>query len=150
MVERRIAEKFANEAINIHLRNKGWKFGFNNRKRSLGICFFDKKEIQLSLAFLSNMTVADMRETVLHEIAHAIVGPDHGHDQVWKETARRIGCKELKGSTKSVEPPKGKWNLFCGECGNLVIEGRHRRSNMSRKVHVDCGGSLYWVERKSV
>ncbi len=33
-----------------------------------------------------------VRDTVLHEIAHAIAGPEAGHGPLWKATARRIGA----------------------------------------------------------
>ena len=33
-----------------------------------------------------------IRDTVLHEIAHAIAGREAGHGPLWKVTARRIGA----------------------------------------------------------
>ena len=33
-----------------------------------------------------------IQDTVLHEIAHAIVGNNHYHDRVWRDCAQRIGC----------------------------------------------------------
>ena len=33
-----------------------------------------------------------MKNTLLHEIAHALAGHEHNHDEVWKATARSIGC----------------------------------------------------------
>jgi predicted SprT family Zn-dependent metalloprotease len=33
-----------------------------------------------------------IENTVLHEIAHAIVGAVHHHDNVWRDCAQRIGC----------------------------------------------------------
>lgn len=33
------------------------------------------------------------KQVLLHEIAHALLGPDHGHDQVWKDKALQIGCR---------------------------------------------------------
>ena len=33
-----------------------------------------------------------IRDTVLHEIAHAIAGREAGHGLLWKVTARRIGA----------------------------------------------------------
>ena len=34
----------------------------------------------------------DIKDTVLHEIAHAIVGGSHHHDNVWKACCNKIGC----------------------------------------------------------
>ena len=33
-----------------------------------------------------------MTESLLHEIAHALVGRKHNHDAEWKAKAREIGC----------------------------------------------------------
>jgi hypothetical protein len=35
----------------------------------------------------------DIKNTILHEIAHAIVGENHGHRQVWQEKAIELGVK---------------------------------------------------------
>ena len=35
----------------------------------------------------------DIKDTVLHEIAHAIVGCNHHHDYVWRACCNKIGCK---------------------------------------------------------
>jgi hypothetical protein len=32
-------------------------------------------------------------DTILHEIAHALVGPRHGHDTVWKAKCTDIGAR---------------------------------------------------------
>jgi hypothetical protein len=34
-----------------------------------------------------------MKQVLKHEIAPALLGPDHSHDQVWKDKARQIGCR---------------------------------------------------------
>jgi predicted SprT family Zn-dependent metalloprotease len=35
---------------------------------------------------------AQVRDVILHEIAHVRVGHAHHHDAVWKEEARRLGA----------------------------------------------------------
>ena len=37
-------------------------------------------------------TEENVKNTLLHEIAHALAGHEHNHDEVWKATARSIGC----------------------------------------------------------
>ena len=34
----------------------------------------------------------EVKNTLLHEIAHALVGPGHRHNRVWRQKAREIGC----------------------------------------------------------
>lgn len=47
----------------------------------------------------------DIKDTVLHEIAHAIVGGRHHHDCVWKACCNKMGCKPqlAKVLTKKLE-----------------------------------------------
>jgi len=42
-----------------------------------------------------------VRDTLLHEIAHALVGTAHGHDEVWKAKCLEIGAINLRGVVKS-------------------------------------------------
>ena len=57
------------------------------------------QQVELSVSFVLRATWSEIRDTLLHEIAHAIVGPGHGHDALWQTAARRIGCTEKRCST---------------------------------------------------
>ena len=65
------------------LFNMGWKFAFNNRTSSFGLCRYRVKMIELSSVLTPNCTDANIRNTIIHEIAHALT-PGHGHDHVWR------------------------------------------------------------------
>jgi SprT-like family len=69
-----------------------WYFEFDNAKRRFGICRYNRRTIGLSrnLVLLSNKE--QVKDTILHEIAHALVGPGYGHSWVWKRMALEIGC----------------------------------------------------------
>ena len=75
---------------------KGWKFRVvslvYNRKNVLGYCNHNTKEIQILAAMVANEDHAMIMEIIRHEIAHAIVGPGHGHDTVWRSAARMVGA----------------------------------------------------------
>src|SRR4051794_33690107 len=70
-----------------------WTFAFNRRRRSLGYCWYNRQAIELSVYFVERNGLESIRETVLHEIAHALVGPGHGHGPVWQAKALEVGCK---------------------------------------------------------
>lgn len=72
---------------------QGWSFGWNRAKTYCGMCFYSQRRIVLSVHFASRNAEEVVRDTVLHEIAHAIVGPGHGHDRHWKLTAIMLGAK---------------------------------------------------------
>ena len=77
-----------------------YRIEFSNRMRScLGRCREQRlcgKPIQYIFAYNNKFIKANLnndkiKDTVLHEIAHAIVGNEHRHDRVWKDCAQRIG-----------------------------------------------------------
>src|SRR4051794_36578616 len=74
----------------------GWRVEFDTAKRRAGICRYAERVIGLSAPLTRLHDEAEVRDTVLHEVAHALVGARHGHDSVWRHTARRIGCSGLR------------------------------------------------------
>ena len=56
-----------------------WTFRFNRRKRALGTCHYGPRRIELSSHFVVANDPDEVRDTVLHEIAHALAGPMAGH-----------------------------------------------------------------------
>lgn len=87
------ARALAIELMEKHqLIDQGWRFGFNNRKINGGYCRFVSKQITLNKIFTLSSGEKEVTDTILHEIAHALCGPKHGHDMVWKRKALEIGC----------------------------------------------------------
>ena len=70
----------------------GWTLAFIEAKRRLGDCHFQHRVIRISRAHALEGSEEQIRDTVLHEIAHAITGHEAGHGPLWKVTARRIGA----------------------------------------------------------
>jgi predicted SprT family Zn-dependent metalloprotease len=101
-----------------------WRLAFDRAKRRAGVCRWARKEIGLSAPLTSVHPEAEVRDTVLHEIAHALVGPQHGHDAVWRATAQRIGCTGLRCSSEDAPSIDGEWVGLC-DAGHRTT--RHRR-----------------------
>lgn len=77
-----------------------WSFKINGRlKRTLGLCSYSKREIQLRRKHVEEDTYDCILDTLLHEIAHALAGYNAGHGPKWKAIAIRLGAKPT--STKS-------------------------------------------------
>jgi hypothetical protein len=74
--------------------------------------------------------------TILHEIAHALVGPKHGHDKFWKLKARELGCSAKR--CHSLEFSKYKWVRFCP---NLCWEQKIHRKN-TNLICKNCGAAV--------
>ncbi len=114
-----------------------WTFKFNNTKRMLGICKAGVKRIELSAAYVFQNDEEHVRDTILHEIAHAIVGVEHGHDDVWKDMCIKIGCKP-KACDNSAVLPAGAWQARCSCCFTLF--SRHRKPAMIKGMYCKrCG-----------
>jgi predicted SprT family Zn-dependent metalloprotease len=122
-VDLREAERLARGLMAEHGLT-GWTLAFDRAKRRAGICRFDRREIGLSAPLTALHTEAEVRDTVLHEIAHALVGARHGHDAVWRATARRIGCSGERCVSRDAPELEGAWVGVC-PAGHRVT--RHRR-----------------------
>ena len=72
---------------------QGWNFRFDESSRFLGKCNFRDQIIQLSRDHVLDGRDEDIKDTILHEIAHAIAGPIARHGPAWKMVAIRIGAK---------------------------------------------------------
>jgi hypothetical protein len=73
------------------LIEKGWTFGFDNARKRLGVCVYAPKRISISRFMAPAATWDEVQQTMLHEIAHALVGHDAAHGPIWKAKAASIG-----------------------------------------------------------
>lgn len=102
----------------------GWTVAFDGAKKRAGICRFGPKVLGLSAPLTTLHSELEVRDTILHEVAHALAGPQHGHDAVWRSIAVRIGCSGercVSPDSPGVEPP------WLGTCPAGHTTGRHRR-----------------------
>src|SRR5205823_2547794 len=106
----------------------GWKFAFNRRKRAMGLCVYQRKTIELSAYLVDRNGSEPIFDTILHEIAHALVGPKHGHDAVWKRKCTEIGARPERCG--QADMPEGRWRAACPVC--LKAFHRHRQPKQVR------------------
>lgn len=101
--------------------------------RRAGQCRPGKREIGLSVKLLDAITLEGWEDVVLHEIAHALtVG--HGHDRVWKATARAIGADPTSSVAEGDldrEKVPYKWTGTCMVCEKTW--NRHRLNDSTRR-----------------
>ncbi len=102
----------------------GWAFAFDRARVRAGACHFTDRRITLSRALAAAQEEHEVRETVLHEIAHALVGPRHGHDAVWRARARQIGASGERCYAAEEPLVPGRWQ---GRCALGHVVHRHRR-----------------------
>lgn len=101
-----------------------WRVVADHAKTRAGACRFRTKTISLSRPLTALHDEELVRDTILHEIAHALVGPTHGHDRVWRATARQIGCSGERLVSADAPRVEGDWR---GQCAAGHEITRHRR-----------------------
>ena len=119
-----------------------WKLDLDHAKVRAGACFFREKKISFSRDFIKNSNKSEIYDTILHEIAHALVGPKHGHDIVWKNMAKKLGCSAKRCHT--LEFSNYKWIRFCEN--NCWEQKTHRRK--SNLICRKCGASVSYKKNK--
>lgn len=101
----------------------GWRFAFNRRKQTLGLCVYQRCRIELSVHLVQRKGADEILDTLLHEVAHALVGPGHGHDPVWQRKCLEVGARPQRCG--QADMPPSAWQARCGGCGQPF--DRHRK-----------------------
>ncbi len=115
-----------------------WKLQFRNLKRLCGYCRYGTKTIALSKFFVENNDIAAVYDLVKHEIAHALVGPGHRHNHVWKAKARELGCRPVR-CAKNAIMPAGKYQAVCPTCKKQFHMHRRPKHGLSGYYCRACG-----------
>lgn len=128
----------------------GWAFRYNQRKRTLGLCNFTARRIELSAPFVVRNDESEIRDVILHEIAHALTPPPpevssarryaprrsgtsvperpptnfQPHGPAWRAMCLKIGANPDRLNTTAATPP-GKWRAVCPGC--QTTHHRHRK-----------------------
>jgi len=117
------------------LTEQGWSFVWDTRAvRRYGQCRYHKKEIGITKKLANINTFEESQDVVLHEIAHALVGRGHGHNEVWRNKCIEIGAKpeqyyqpEDRGGT--VKQLKAKYLLVNKDTGEVYKKYWRRPQN---------------------
>ena len=113
------------------LVSKGWSFQFDESVRRFGLCSYRTKTISLSRTLVELNPIEQVRDTILHEIAHALAGPTAKHGRVWQLMAQSIGAKpERCYSSDEVQTPIAPWRAVCQFCHRVIKRHRMRKSLM--------------------
>lgn len=121
------AQMMAVDLMTYHGLN-GWTFGFDGARWRHGLCSYRRKRITISKALTELNTEDTVLDTILHEVAHALVPRGSGHGPVWKQRAVAIGCNGKRcadtNTVKAPAPFEGK----CPSCGYTTKAYRRRNT----------------------
>jgi predicted SprT family Zn-dependent metalloprotease len=150
-MDTRTALRNARALLHLHgLAAQGWTVKLDNARTRAGQCRHRERVIQLSRYLTEAHTPDEVRNTVLHEIAHALVGAGNGHNDVWRRKAIAIGCTGERTHNTRLE------GRYVGTCPNGHEFGAHR---MGKRIKAgsscptcnpgryDARYRLVWVDR---
>ena len=114
-----------------------------------GLCDHEKKTIFVNAHHIDTHDEKEVENTINHEVAHAVVGPGNGHNEIWQAKALELGCYntepcasfglspaaidairsgaqlELTFEEQVIRKPKYTINILrdkCPECGKVAEE----------------------------
>lgn len=120
-----------------------WTFKLDHSTRRAGCCNYRDRTISISYELARTATDAEIREVLLHEIAHALAGRKHHHDAHWKKVAQEIGCSGARCHTLQFSAPR-----YHISCENHCWKHTAERKN-SRLVCRKCGGKIMYRPYKA-
>ena len=107
-------------------RDIGYNFQWMNRKRTLGLCDYNKKLILLSEDYVFNNDVTLVEDTIRHELAHAfsyfIFGrAGVGHNCYWRHVCVQVGAnpQRCKSETDGLVVSAAKYVLRHKDTGEI-------------------------------
>jgi predicted SprT family Zn-dependent metalloprotease len=128
------------------LIDKGWTFKYDNAVKRFGVCMFRPKVIGLSRKLVLLNDKEKVKDTILHEIAHAIAGFESGHGEIWRHVCIQIGAKpERCYDTTKTNNVELKYYAKCGACGKDYQKARMFKTE--RKRCCKCQVGKDWNDR---
>lgn len=111
-----------------------YAFKWNDSISTFGLCYKRRKVIALSLPLTELNVEEEVKDTILHEIAHAL-DAERGHGEKWKEICRKIGAKPIRCFSDDIQKPnRTKYIYSCPNCKREI-----KRTNKIRKNKTACG-----------
>src|SRR5215468_6064212 len=124
---------------------EGWSFQFDHATQLAGCCHYQTQIISLAYAYARTAPDADIDDTLLHEITHALVGKVHGHDQVWQAQAVALGCAGQRCHDIQFTPPR--YIMTCTHACWVTTAERRQRGAVCRTCHGPVRYTTYTEER---
>jgi len=145
-----IYNKYKNELSYIPFREVN-NFKIDNSVKQLGRCCVNNEEITIGISRLLFKDDQELKNTILHEMIHTIVGCCN-HGMLWKQYATivtkatgheitRTGC--VSSIIKKEMVGKAKYIVTCDKCNRKIY--RYKKSKLVTESYYylcECGGSF--------
>jgi predicted SprT family Zn-dependent metalloprotease len=137
------AQQLAIELMQQHGLND-WCFRFDRARRRFGCCHLTKKVISLSFRIVELNNEQEVKDTILHEIAHALT-PMKGHGYAWRKKCIEIGANPIRCYSNEIITPQLAWQGSCPVCGLMMRKARKPRF---KSWHRNCGSIFQTISWK--
>lgn len=126
------AANLARELIATHAP-PGWTFSWDRAVRRLGCCKYGTRQITMSYDLTVIAPEPEVRNMILHEIAHAVAGYDAAHGPHWVRVARSLGCTgDRCYDVAKVGRIEAKWQATCPSCSKTYHMHRIKHKHLVR------------------
>ena len=131
-----------------------WAFRFSAARGRLGECREREKLIRLSRRHAVKSDPREVRDTILHEIAHALAGASARHGPAWKAVATRIGATPKARAEESEEARASRQFAKAKFRTGMEVSFRTRGGQLRtgiivrmnpKRARVDCGGGAVFL-----
>lgn len=107
-----------------------WTVKWNRRLTALGVCRYAKKALSLSKYWMFVVDEDVALNTILHEVAHALVMNRHGrwatpHGSEWKRVCREIGCIPKRAASYDTVMAADPWMTRAK--AKAIYDERHKK-----------------------
>lgn len=154
-------ESLANELIAFHTAAgdipTGWTFKFNRQTSAVGLCVYRDRTIQVSKKWAEVLDEKIIKNTILHEIAHAIT-PGANHGPLWRQACVRIGARPETCTRVGDEAAKQvfdtyKYAIVLLDGGKLEVVGQRARIGRSLRTcqltgRPETAGKVFYIHRE--
>ncbi|MFD1722242.1 SprT-like domain-containing protein [Amnibacterium endophyticum] len=125
---RRLAEGL----IADHLPGGGWTFAFDRAVRRAGACHHADRRITVSRHLAERAEEDEVRQVLLHEVAHALAGHRAGHGPRWRAACARVGHSGGRLHERPIAEDRARW------VGTCPAGHEHRRFRRPERA-LSCG-----------
>lgn len=131
------------------LTDLGWTIRWNQNLSNAGVCKYNHKRIEISAVIAEYVPADRTWDTVLHEIAHALAGPNAGHGPKWLATCKTLGgsgsvATVLEGDEATRFTMASRW---VGKCPNDSTHRTYRNRLTKSARRIACGECAdKWLE----
>lgn len=122
-----------------------WRVSVNNRLRTTaGRCHGGRKRIELSGHVMRDWPIAEVIDTILHEIAHALTPNDAGHGDEWRAKCREIGARPDRTYSEDLKVSQ-RFKARCIGCGAEYEKARR----LARAICTSCAYPIEYLDTQN-